>query len=67
MDIMSIANSPAMWIACAVPVCFVVLQAVLFLREARKAGAEMGLTADQMKNAMRSSAVTSIGPSLELL
>lgn len=67
MDIMSIANSPAMWIACAIPVCFVVLQAVLFLREARKAGAEMGLTSDQMKNAMRSSAVTSIGPSIVVL
>jgi len=43
MDIMAIANSPAMWIACAIPVCFVVLQAVLFLREARKAGSEWGL------------------------
>lgn len=67
MDIMKIANSPAMWIACAVPVCFVVVQAVLFLREARKAGAAMGITGLQMKNAMKSSAVTSIGPSIVVL
>ena len=43
MDIMQIANSPAMWIACAISVCFVVIQAVLFLREARGAGKEMGI------------------------
>jgi hypothetical protein len=67
MDIMAIANSPAMWIACAIPVCFVVLQAVLFLREARKAGKEMGITEVQMKSAMKSSAVTSIGPSIVVL
>lgn len=67
MDVMSIANSPAMWIACAIPVCFVVVQALLFLREARSAGKEMGITETQMKNAMRSSAITSIGPSIVVL
>lgn len=67
MDIMKIANSPALWIACAIPVCFVVLQAVLFLKEARRAGAEMGITNEQMKSAIRSSAVTSIGPSIVVL
>jgi len=67
MDLMSIANSPAMWIACGIPVLFVIFQAVLFLREARNAGKQMGLTQVQMKNAMRSSAVTSIGPSIVVL
>ena len=36
MDVMSIANSPAMWIACGIPVLFVIFQAVLFLRERKK-------------------------------
>ena len=67
MDIMQIANSPAMWIACAIPVCFVVIQAVLFLREARGAGKEMGISNERMKAAMKSSAVTSIGPSIVVL
>ena len=67
MDIMAIANSPAMWIACAIPVCFVVLQAVLFLREARKAGKEMGISEVQMKSAMKSSAVVVLSGMLSLL
>ena len=53
MNIMQIANSPAMWIACAIPVCFVVIQAVLFLREARGAGKEMGISNERMKAAMK--------------
>lgn len=67
MDIMQIANSPAMWIACGIPVCFVVVQALLFLKEARAACREIGVTQDQMKRAMKSSAVTSIGPSIVVL
>lgn len=32
MDAMKIANSIPMWLACALPVAFVILQAVLFAR-----------------------------------
>ncbi|MCD8019933.1 MAG: DUF5058 family protein [Clostridiales bacterium] len=67
MDVMSIANSPLMWTACGIPVLFVILQAILFARGAYTAGKKVGLKDDQMKAAMKSSAVTSIGPSIVVL
>ena len=67
MDIMQIANSPILWIACAVPVCFVVFQALLFLRGARKAAKQLGIEDRRVKSAIKSSAITSIGPSIVVL
>ena len=67
MDIMQIANSPVLWVACAVPVCFVVFQAILFLRGARKAANKMGIEKHRVKSAIKSSAITSIGPSIVVL
>jgi len=67
MDAMQIANSLPMWIACGIPVVFVVVQAVLFLKGALRAGKEVGLSQEQMKTAMKSSAITSIGPSIVVL
>ena len=67
MDAMKIANSIPMWLARALPVAFVILQAVLFARGAYKSGKKLGLNDKQMKKAMKSSAVTSIGPSIVVL
>ncbi|MDO4842157.1 MAG: DUF5058 family protein [Phoenicibacter congonensis] len=67
MDAMEIANSPALWIAAAIPVAFVILQAVLFFRKARKAAKDMGMADGDVKKAIKSSAVTSIGPSIVVL
>lgn len=64
---MQIANGAPMWIACAIPVVFVIFQAVLFLRSSLKAGTEMGIESGKMKKAIKSSAVTSIGPSIVVL
>ena len=49
MDAMKIANSIPMWLACALPVAFVILQAVLFARGAYKSGKKLGLNDKQMK------------------
>lgn len=67
MDAMQVANSWVLWLACGVPVVFVVLQALLFAKGAYSAGKHIGLTDKQMKKAMKSSAVTSIGPSIVVL
>lgn len=67
MDAMQIANSPVMWIACGVPIVLVVVQALLFAKGAWNAGEGVGLTKAQMKKAMKSSAITSIGPSIVVL
>lgn len=67
MDAMKIANSLPMWIACGIAVLLVVVQAVIFGKYAYKAGKKVGLTEKQMKGAIKSSAITSIGPSIVIL
>lgn len=67
MDVMKLANSLPMWIACGIPVVFVMIQALLFAREAYRSGEKVGLTKTQMNKAIKSSAVTSIGPSIVVL
>lgn len=67
MKVMEIANSLPMWIACGFAVALVLAQAVVFAVNAYKAGKKMGLTEQQMKGAVKSSAITSIGPSIVIL
>ena len=67
MDYLEIANSTPMWIAAALAVLLVVAQASLFLVKSFNAGKQMGLTEIQMKDAMKTSFITSIGPSIVIL
>lgn len=67
MDAMKIANSIPMWIACGIPVILVIAQALIFAKKSYSAGKKIGLTEKQMKNAIKSSAITSIGSSIVIL
>lgn len=67
MNAMEIANSWPMWIACGLAVLVVVMQAVVFMKNAYDAGEKIGLSKETMKKAMKSSAITSIGPSVVIL
>lgn len=67
MDAMQIANSIPMWIACAIPVSLIIFQAVFFMNKARQAGRDIDIPEDRIKQAVRASAITSIGPSLVIL
>ena len=49
MNTVDIQNSTVMWIACAVPVFIVVIQAVLFARKAWQDGPNLGVSKDLMK------------------
>lgn len=53
MDVMKLANSLPMWIACGIPVVFVMVQALLFAREAYRSGEKVGLTKTQMNKAIK--------------
>lgn len=67
MDALQIANSLPMWIACGLAVGLVVVQAAVFAKGAYSAGKKMGISDKQMKSAIKSSAITSIGPSIVIL
>jgi len=67
MAVMDMANSLPMWLACGLAVALVLAQAIIFALHAYKAGQKMGLSESQMKRAVKSSAITSIGPSIVIL
>ncbi len=67
MDYLQIANSIPMWIAAGLAVVLVVFQATIFVKKSYSSGKEIGLTETQMKSAMKSSVITSIGPSIVIL
>ena len=63
----SMANSIIMWLACAPGVLIVLFQAYLFFRRSKKDALRVGLTEKQVKAAIRSATVTSVGPCFVML
>lgn len=64
---MDLANSPLMWLAAAIAVGVVVFQSVLFFRKSLTAAKEAGISKKQVNMAIKSSAISSIGPSVVIL
>ena len=66
-EVMKVANSIPMWVACAIPVALVVFQAWFFMQKSKQACKEMEIPDETVKKAARSAAITSIGPSIVIL
>ena len=64
MDYLQIANSPLMWAACICPVILVFVQAIIMTRKTLNIGKKIGVTDSQIKDAVVSSAISSLGPSV---
>lgn len=64
MDYQTIANSPAMWAVSSLIVLMVCFQAALFIYKAKKTAKSLSITDEQIKVAVRTAAISSIGPSL---
>ena len=56
-----------MWIACGCAVVLVIVQALIFIKKAMDAAPKVGLTKEEVNKAIKSSALTSIGPSIVVL
>lgn len=67
MEYSSIANSAVMWFACGLGVALVLFQAAVITSKSLKTGKKLGITDEQVKMAVKSSAVGSVGPSLAIL
>jgi hypothetical protein len=65
-DYMHVANSLWLWIGAGIPVALVLLQSWILCRRSIQDGQKMGITQDQIRRAIRSSAFASIGPSLAI-
>ena len=59
---MKIANSPVMWIACGIPLIWVIIQAIVYYQKSKKAALAMGITPIQIRHATKSASIASIGP-----
>ncbi len=67
MEALQIANSLPMWLACGSAVALVIVQALIFVKKAIDAAPQVGVTKDQVNKALKSAALTSIGPSIVVL
>lgn len=66
MDISTIQNSAGLWICAAVMVILIVVQAIVYLVVSKKEATKLGISKEKQHQAMRSAAITCIGPSLAL-
>lgn len=64
MDYLEIANSPLMWLACCCGVILVFVQATIMTVKTYRVGKQIGVTQTQIRDAVVSSAVSSIGPAI---
>lgn len=67
MNHLSVANSSPMMILCTVAILIVIMQAVLFFVLGLKRAKELGITDEEVKETIRSSAVFSVFPSLPII
>ena len=67
VNYLDLANSPLMWLGAAVAVGIVVFQSVLFFRKSLVAAKEAGISQEQINSAIKSSAISSIGPAVVIL
>lgn len=61
-EYMKMANSPIMWVACAIPIIWVIIQAVVYYKKSRSAALKMGIEDIKIKHATKSASIASIGP-----
>ncbi len=61
-DYLQVANEFGLWLIALVVVSICVIQAILYYRQCMKAGKEIGLTEDQLKEGFWVGAKTAIGP-----
>lgn len=66
MDIGAIQSSIGLWVCSIIMVGIIVVQAILFMNVSRKEAKKLGISEDRQKEAIRSAAITCLGPALAL-
>ena len=66
-EVLKTANSFPLWIIAAIVMGLVFFQAFKFMSLASKASASVGMSKDEVKSAIRSGAISSIGPSFAIV
>lgn len=66
-DILSIANMPILWVLAVAVFGTIIVQSLIYMKAARKAGPAAGISADELRTSFRAGAVAAIGPSLAVV
>lgn len=66
-DYLEVANSLPFWIIAIIMLSIVIFQSAIFMKKAFSTGKKIGITDKQFKIAIRSSIITSFGPSFAVL
>ncbi|ARK30494.1 DUF5058 family protein [Halalkalibacter krulwichiae] len=66
-QVMQVANSFPIWVFASLIVFVVIFQAIIFIRLATKTSATVGMTSKEVKVAIRTGAISSLGPSLAII
>ena len=66
-DILSIANIPILWVLAVGVFGAIILQSVIYMRAARKAGPAADISETELQKSFRAGAVAAIGPSLAVV
>lgn len=66
-DIWAVAQSPIVWICALAVFVIIAVQSLIYIRAAKQAGDEVGVSKKDLNRGFRSGAVASIGPSLAVV
>lgn len=66
-DILAVANMPLLWASALGVFLVIIIQTIIYIKAARRAGPEIGLSHDALSRSFRSGAVAAIGPSIAVV
>ncbi|WP_407269784.1 DUF5058 family protein [Radiobacillus sp. PE A8.2] len=66
-EVMEFANSSSIWIFASLVIAMVVLQGAIFIKLAANTSKEIGMTGNKVKSALKTGAISAIGPSLGIM
>lgn len=63
-EVLALANMPILWILALGVFAVIIVQTVIYMRAARRAAPEIGMSSRELRTSFRTGAIASIGPSL---
>lgn len=66
-DILAIANLPVLWVLAIGVFGAIIVQSLVYMKAARKAGPAADISADELRTSFRAGAIAAIGPSLAVV
>jgi hypothetical protein len=66
-DILAVANMPVLWAAALAAFAIIIVQSVIYMRAAHKAGPSAGMSSPELRRSFKVGAISALGPSLAVV